>query len=169
MKKWAKEEVNFLKENYSDKTNLELSKVLNRSISAIQHKCTQLGLNKSKEHISKTWSKVRRGEKSSSWKGGRKINKKGHVLVLKKGHPLADKNGYVLEHRYIMCRHLGRILCSDEIVHHKNGIKTDNRIENLEIMTNAEHTMIHHIGKKRSIATRRKISEAKRKKVDFNE
>jgi hypothetical protein len=77
-----------------------------------------------------------------AWKGGRKMNAAGYVEVLRVGHPMAKRN-YVYEHRLVMAEYIGRLLSTDEHVHHINGDKTDNRIENLQIVTNAEHGAIH--------------------------
>lgn len=68
----------------------------------------------------------------------------GYVLVYVPDHPCADHTGYVLEHRIIVETKLGRYLTSEEIVHHKNGIKTDNDIDNLLVVSKTEHAKIHN-------------------------
>ena len=60
-----------------------------------------------------------------------------------KNHPKATKRGYVLLHRVIMENHLNRLLYDDEIVHHINNDKLDNRIENLQVMLISEHVRLH--------------------------
>lgn len=79
------------------------------------------------------------GENSPFWKGGRIIDKDtGYVDV--RVYPndffysMAAKNGYAREHRLIMAKYLNRCLLPWEVVHHKNGIKTDNRLENLQLL-----------------------------------
>jgi len=87
------------------------------------------------------------GKKSVGWKGGKYTNAKGYVFIYSPNHPnkiRKDKKkfgpgGYVAEHRLVMEKHLGRYLFSWEMPHHKNGIKNDNRIENLELLPNEKH------------------------------
>lgn len=69
---------------------------------------------------------------------GKKNPHGGYTMIQVPGHPNSTKRGRILEHRYIMSEHLGRPLLSHENVHHKNGIRNDNRIENLELWTTSQ-------------------------------
>jgi AraC-like DNA-binding protein len=86
------------------------------------------------------------GEKNPRWKGGRRIRSDGYVLCFVPGHPYAFRN-FVLEHRLVMEKALGRYLEPHELVHHKNEIKHDNRIENLELTDHAAHASHHFTGR----------------------
>ena len=89
------------------------------------------------------------GEKSISWKGGKTIGSDGYILVLKHNHPFRQKSGHVREHRLVMEKRIGRYLQPFEKVHHINGIKTDNRIENLLLFDNNIKHLKHHISNTR--------------------
>lgn len=88
---------------------------------------------------------------------GNKRHRKGEMNPLYKGGKSIDANGYVIftsgphinkrEHRVVMEAHLGRKLGPDEIVHHVNGNKADNRIENLSVETRASHNREHGLGR----------------------
>ncbi len=84
------------------------------------------------------------------WKIEKVVSKGDYNYVVVKNHPHRTKLNYVFEHRVVMENHLLRILESYEVVHHKNGNKKDNRIENLEVMTNKEHNRYHQLERGRS-------------------
>ncbi len=72
--------------------------------------------------------------------GGRTTDKDGYVLIRVHGHPYANSTGYIREHRLVMEEQIGRYLSPDEVVHHLNEVKDDNRPENLQLYrSNADH------------------------------
>lgn len=88
-----------------------------------------------------------RGENNTRWKGGKYCSKGYNYILVREEHPNALLKGkyckYVAEHHLVMEKHIGRFLTKDECVHHKNGVKNDNRIENLMLMLNSsEHTSL---------------------------
>jgi len=66
------------------------------------------------------------------------LDPKNYVSVFMPHHPNANKEGKILEHRLVMSQHLGRPLYKDENVHHINGDRHDNRLENLELWSSAQ-------------------------------
>ena len=78
-----------------------------------------------------------------NWKGGKNIDIRGYVRIYKPNHPKASSAGYVYEHRQEMERFLNRSIKSHEHIHHLNGNKLDNQIENLSLVSNPEHNKIH--------------------------
>lgn len=108
---------------------------------------------------------IKRFENNNFWKGGR-IFRHGYIKIkLGHGEPGTDAMGYIPEHHLVMMKKIGRLIKKNECVHHINGIKTDNRIENLQLMTKVEHSRLHNpTGHKKSEETRERmrIATAKR-------
>lgn len=118
--------------------------------------CLECGKPIEKAHLKVKWETERRYKAarakfcnktcSNRWNARNRANTKyrrlttrGYVEVWMPDHPMAQKNGYLMEHRLVMAEHLGRPLERGEVVHHKNEDKTDNRIENLELLSKAVH------------------------------
>jgi len=78
------------------------------------------------------------GERARHWKGGWQKDIKGYVLITLTPddffYPMANYKGQIREHRLVMAKHLSRCLLPWEVVHHKNGIKDDNQLYNLELL-----------------------------------
>jgi hypothetical protein len=87
------------------------------------------------------------GDRNPGWKGGRYLDDKGYVMVrVPPGHHLAHQNGYAPEHRLAAEQMLGRRLKPEEVVHHENHLRADNRPENLRVYdSHGEHWESEHL------------------------
>lgn len=73
-----------------------------------------------------------------------KILKKRYYLIFIPEHPSSDSKGYCFEHRIVVEKFIGRFLTNNEIIHHINGNRADNRIENLMLFKdNKSHQQFH--------------------------
>jgi hypothetical protein len=96
---------------------------------------------------SKCYAVYKKGAGNPNWRGGRITDSSGRVMVYAPGHPDARLFGgtHIYEYRLVAAGKIGRPLTADEIVHHVNGDPSDNRPENLEVMTQAQHILAHHL------------------------
>ena len=78
----------------------------------------------------------RKRQVGKKWKGGKMKRKDGYIDVSINGE-------VILEHRHVMEAFLGKKLERNDTVHHRNGDRQDNRLKNLEVMTNSEHVTMH--------------------------
>ena len=92
-------------------------------------------LGKSNPHVT--------GEKNNKWTGG-KTSRDGYIYTLSKNHPHHNNENYVKDHRLVAEKILQRYLFPSEIIHHINGIKNDNRPENLYLFLNIKEHSRHH-------------------------
>ena len=77
------------------------------------------------------------------WNIEKIISKGDYCYAVVANHPHATKHGYVLLHRIIIENHLGKILNTNEVVHHIDGNKKNNSIDNLEVLTREAHAKLH--------------------------
>lgn len=107
---------------------------------------------KKRPPFSKEWreniSESLKGNKRN-WKGGR-TKHKGRWYIRKSNHPFSWSNGYILQSHLLMEKKIGRYLKSKEVVHHINGIKDDDRPENLYLMRDLSMHQNYEINLRRS-------------------
>jgi hypothetical protein len=113
----------FIADNFESMSYKELAAHLDRSYQAVAGKARRMGLKGGR----------RRGALNGNWKGGRSVLKSGYIRV-------GDRN----EHSLVMEEALGRALVSPELVHHVDGDKANNCLENLCLCADqSEHRRIH--------------------------
>ncbi len=93
------------------------------------------------------------------WKGGMHTNQAGYVIVKNPEHPRSDPNGYVKRARLVLEQKLGRQLLMSEDIHHINGIKNDDRPENLIALSKGEHMSLHMRIKRRESTRQVEVAE----------
>ena len=163
-KEWSGEETELLIEKYNSVSNEELLKLFpDRTYISLYKKARKLGIYKNKNIEFMNRSLANRGEKSGNWNGGKRKTSKGYIQILCPDHPRADSSGYVMEHIVIFERETGIEIPQNCCIHHLNGNKSDNRIENLCMMTHASHTVFHHKGVSHSLEAIEKIKNSKRR------
>lgn len=142
MNKWKTTEINLLIANYNKLTNDKLINLFpTRTFISIYKKARTLNLYKNKTIEFKNRSLARLGEKAANWKGGRTI-KDGYIYLA------VSPNNRRFEHDIIMEKYLGRQLTKDECVHHIDGNKQNNKIDNLQLTSRSAHTIHHNLKQK---------------------
>lgn len=105
-----------------------------------------------------------RGENNPMWTGGTCLHALGYIWIYAPKHPFANSHNYVLEHRLVMESVLGRYLQPNEVVHHINEQKGDNRPENLMVFSSKrDHTKYHVYLKKMKAGVENELSSNFRK------
>lgn len=155
--KWSDEEIELLEELFfkevPDKT---IGDILNRTKNAVKSKRKKEGIvgdpnnRRLTEEARKAMGKKPTGENHWNWQGGKRTNHNGYIEIHKPDHHRARGNGYVFEHIVVAENKIGRKLEEDEVVHHIDGDKKNNKPKNLKVMKINEHSSNHNKGKNKN-------------------
>ena len=126
-----------------------MSEICKKSSNSGHFKKVQTPFNKGKklskkhrENVIKNHASFQK-ERNPRWNGGIWVCN-GYIMILKPEHPFCTGRGYVKRSRLVMEAHIGRLLTSDERIHHINLNKQDDRIKNLKLFQNeSEHQKFH--------------------------
>lgn len=140
---WKQWELDYLDEHFPFERAEDVGNAIGRTVCAVMHKAHSRGLHKDKEALSRIRKVSNSGVNSGNFKNYTQRTKDGYILKRVANHPFANSRGYVRESRLVAEKHLGFYLPKKFIVHHINGVKDDDRIENLAIMTIGAHSAFH--------------------------
>lgn len=122
----------------------ELARRLNKSPATIRYHLRRCGVEIRSTGFASPKSVTYSGTEHSNWKGGTYRHSDGYIYQYAPEHPNAGiAKGYVLQHRLVMEQVLGRLLTATELVHHVNGVKDDNRPDNLVVEDWSSHGTLH--------------------------
>lgn len=121
----------------------QIANKLNIPVTCIQRRMKQFNIKLRPQTLAQKvaakMGRARTGPKHPWWKGGRKYRKNGYNELLRPNHPRANY-GYVPEHIIVWEEYHQKTLPSNWVIHHLNGVKNDNRIENLKAMPKGKHS-----------------------------
>ena len=92
---------------------------------------------------------ARAGRGSPNYSAKRRVRPDGYVDLYRPGHPLARRDGYVFEHRLVLFE-AGVAIPPRFQVHHRNGVRDDNRLENLGVIRIDAHTRLHAVASRKT-------------------
>jgi hypothetical protein len=96
----------------------------------------------------------KRGEETPAWKGGQYTSHTGYVFIATPNHPSRSYRGYVKRSVLVLEQKLGRLMLPNADCHHINGIKDDDRPDNLEEVPHVGHSIYHDLGRARTVEGR---------------
>ena len=141
-----KEELNdlYINQEYSIR---EIGKMLNCSHTAVNNNLKIFGIRtrsiKKSRNTERYITRIS-GKNHPNWKGGQITDVNGYILIWQPNHPRSNSNGYVHRSHLIAEKMLGRYLYPEEITHHENEIRNDDRPENIKITTRGKHASFHN-------------------------